>query len=318
MLIFRPLKNKVKYERTIEKEVKKFIDKSLYRGVLSLIKRRFQEKFNSVNKLVDDILSGKIQYTDTGFIGKFSASTSSELKKLGAKFNPRKKSWIIPQGDLPFEIVQSVSASVQMFKNVQTEVIDFLDNLRIGEDIEAFNLDSEYSKILQDANKGFRDIVKKISIEPHIDIDTYAVISERYTNNMKRYIKEWAEDNIIELRDKVYKNTFAGYRADNLVKIIRKNYSVGLNKAKFLARQETALLMSEFRQERFKSVGVTRYKWSTAKDNRVRDMHKHLDGKIYSWDNPPISGTKGERQHPGEPYGCRCVAIPVLEQEVNL
>ena len=62
--------------------------------------------------------------------------------------------------------------------------------------------------------------------------------------------------------------------------------------------------------ERYKSVGVQKYRWSTAGDNRVRPEHKALNGKIFDWDNPPLS-TGGK--HPGEDFGCRCIAIPIVE-----
>ena len=105
-----------------------------------------------------------------------------------------------------------------------------------------------------------------------------------------------------------------GSRAENMVKTIISEYGVSRRKAKFLARQETALLMSKYQEERFKDVGVTKYRWSAAMDARTRPDHKLLDGKIISWDSPPITNRKtGARNHAGADYNCRCVAIAIAE-----
>jgi uncharacterized protein with gpF-like domain len=46
----------------------------------------------------------------------------------------------------------------------------------------------------------------------------------------------------------------------------------------------------------------------------VRPDHKRLDGKIFNWDDAPISNTKtGKRAHPGQDYGCNCVARPIVD-----
>jgi SPP1 gp7 family putative phage head morphogenesis protein len=270
MILLKPLINKPSYRELIDKKLKKFFDRTVYLPLLEILKRDFGERFNALNILLADILNGKIQYVEKGFVGQFSAQSSKELKSIGAKFSKRTKSWII------------------------------------------VDLNNEYSRILSDMDKGFREIVKTISIEPKISQPIKDKITEEYTENMQLYVKDWFDEDILELRDKVYKNTFTGYRADNLVKIIRKDYNVSLNKAKFLARQETSLLSSDFRKNRYKDVGIDRYKWSTAKDNRVRDRHVILEGKEFFWSTPPVINDKGDRGHPGDDFWCRCQAIPIF------
>ncbi len=50
---------------------------------------------------------------------------------------------------------------------------------------------------------------------------------------------------------------------------------------------------------------TTHYIWRTKGDGKVRSRHAKFDGKIFAWDNPPEGG-----YHPGEDYGCRCIAEP--------
>ncbi len=49
---------------------------------------------------------------------------------------------------------------------------------------------------------------------------------------------------------------------------------------------------------------TTHYTWRTRGDGKVRSSHAANDGRVFAWDNPPATG------HPGEDYGCRCVAEP--------
>jgi len=60
--------------------------------------------------------------------------------------------------------------------------------------------------------------------------------------------------------------------------------------------------------------GVGEYRWRTAGDDAVRENHAALDGLIQRWaEPPPGGGTKpGDAGHPGEGYGCRCEAEPLV------
>ncbi|MBB4304089.1 hypothetical protein GGD81_003144 [Rhodobium orientis] len=51
---------------------------------------------------------------------------------------------------------------------------------------------------------------------------------------------------------------------------------------------------------------TSHYVWRTRGDGKVRPSHAANDGKIFAWDNPPPTG------HPGEDYGCRCIAEPYV------
>ena len=39
----------------------------------------------------------------------------------------------------------------------------------------------------------------------------------------------------------------------------------------------------------------------------MRESHRRNDDRIFAWDDPPPTG------HPGEDYGCRCLAEPTLQ-----
>lgn len=48
------------------------------------------------------------------------------------------------------------------------------------------------------------------------------------------------------------------------------------------------------------------YVWYTREDDKVRGSHAQRQGQVFNWDNPPEGG------HPGEDYGCRCLAVKYI------
>ena len=128
-------------------------------------------------------------------------------------------------------------------------------------------------------------------------------------------MKEWSKEAIAKLRGDITVNVVKGFRAQRMVDQIQADAGVTKRKAQFLARQETSLLVSKFREERYKDVGLVEYEWSTGGDERVRKDHKDLDGRIFRYDSPPIvDRATGRRGNPGEDFNCRCIAIPVFRE----
>lgn len=67
-------------------------------------------------------------------------------------------------------------------------------------------------------------------------------------------------------------------------------------------------------EAKHRSLGIERYRWISSRDARVRRRHRELDKTIHRWSDPPISNPDtGRRAHPGQDYGCRCTASPILD-----
>jgi SPP1 gp7 family putative phage head morphogenesis protein len=78
-------------------------------------------------------------------------------------------------------------------------------------------------------------------------------------------------------------------------------YGIAPDEAMALFAHHDALSRKNERQNR-----PTRYYvWRTQNDGKVRPSHAANNGRLFAWDDPPPTG------HPGEDYGCRCVAEPV-------
>lgn len=82
--------------------------------------------------------------------------------------------------------------------------------------------------------------------------------------------------------------------------------NVSESRAELIARDQTLKLNGAIAKANQEASGITRYMWSTSKDERVRPTHRALEGQVFAWASPPPVG------HPGQDFQCRCVAMPVL------
>jgi SPP1 gp7 family putative phage head morphogenesis protein len=51
-------------------------------------------------------------------------------------------------------------------------------------------------------------------------------------------------------------------------------------------------------------------------DARTRESHARLDGRVFAWDDPPLSDPPDHHSHPGQIWNCRCVAMPILPSDI--
>jgi len=155
----------------------------------------------------------------------------------------------------------------------------------------------------QDVDRSLRstlgiDLGAEPTIAPHLS---------EFVRENARLIKSIPEGLLNDIEGIVSRGVRRGRPASVMAAEITKRFGVSESRAKLIARDQTSKLNGELTQLRQTSLGIRRYVWLTARDDRVREEHAERDGEIFSWDNPPPDG------HPGEPINCRCVAQPVLE-----
>lgn len=309
---------KDKYFLDIEDQLKKIFYEILFKpiGVILLDKTEdniILENSSEFDYLKKTILDGTIQYKDGYFYGYFNSKISKALKNLGAKFNLTTKSFYIEPTKTPYWVItyanQYQYKAKEANEQIKKSLSDIQENLEYAVNDYLVKPQHSLNLIEQD----FIDINKSIRLSVPLTEKSKQVMIDEYTNNMKLYIKTFSEDMIQELRMKTEQNAMSGYRFEKLIEDIQDRYNVTMNKAKFLARQETSLFMSEYRKNRFIDNGVRKYKWSAVGDSRTRPYHKELNGKVFQYDSPPIIDDKtGKRGNPGQDFGCRCVDIPLL------
>jgi SPP1 gp7 family putative phage head morphogenesis protein len=126
------------------------------------------------------------------------------------------------------------------------------------------------------------------------------------------------EDYLNKVNDVIYEGFMSGKTTTRMARDVMSIYGVSKRRAKFIARDQTAKLNGQIQMAQQLDAGITKYTWYTTGDERVRDSHRALNGKQFSWDDAPLN-SDGRKCHPGEDYGCRCIGSPVFDIEtINL
>ena len=125
------------------------------------------------------------------------------------------------------------------------------------------------------------------------------------TKEMRKLVDEIAESDINDVKETVDK------LLDAAEVIFERNRL--RNIFLFLAVSRVIRSNAAITRQLHEQMGVSEYVWTTQRDNRVRDSHRRLDGRIFKYSEPPVMNEKsGERGNPGDDFGCRCVATPVF------
>ena len=121
---------------------------------------------------------------------------------------------------------------------------------------------------------------------------------------------------------------------------IKEEFKVSDNRAKVLARDQTAKMNTSISSIRQRDIGIDMYIWRTVQDSRVvgtpggkypkgTNLHKNhyiMEGKFCRWDDPTVySDDQGKtwrkrtqnmpKNHPGDDIMCRCRPEAVIDIE---
>lgn len=125
-------------------------------------------------------------------------------------------------------------------------------------------------------------------------------------------ITRMTQDQLGRIETLLTQHARSGSRVEQIRRELQEQQSLGRARAELIARDQVLKLNGQLTQLRQKEAGVEEYEWNTSGDERVREFHRRLNGTVHRWDNPPVTDKKGRRNHPGEDFQCRCVAIPII------
>lgn len=321
----------------LEERLKKFFLEHLYKPLIRELNlpRSTLKNAKSGDPLMDALFTGRITYSAGAFRGKLNAQISKQLRDLGAKFDRKTSSYRIEMDQIPTQVKQAISAGDLHFQKQMQNLDEKLASIIPEELASQFKSEDLFDKTLWKADKSFQKNVRNITVTPNLTEEQRAKISKDWQDNMQLYIKDWTKDQIKEMRAKVYEQITAGARREELIPPILKitqtiqgSHEQAMNKAKFLARQESRLMMATFKETRYKDAGIKEYIWRCvhrpidASPNQhtpgnVRYSHGLLNGKIFEFSNPPVSTNPGQpvrHNNPGTDYNCRCFSRPILRK----
>jgi SPP1 gp7 family putative phage head morphogenesis protein len=314
----KPIKETTEDFERLEAAIIELFRTQIYLPLIKSMGRSQRALTNAADDLLEALRSGRVTFYRGTFSGRFNSVITQELKRLGAQWERKTGTFKLPQSSLSVEIRNAVASSEARFQERMAGIDRKLAQILPEEIAGKLQAEKFFDSSLWKVDRDFKKTVQNITVAPQLSDEARKRIATEWQTNMRLWIKDFTKVEIEKLRKDLQKSVFTGNRYGSAVKTIQKSYGVSRNKAKFLARQETSLLMTKFKETRYTEAGVNEYRWrcvSGSKDHPVRPWHKSLDGKLFRWDDPPITTKPGEairRNNPGQDFNCRCFAQPIV------
>ena len=306
------LKWKEEYSDPVQKDLEYYFYELFWREILEAVKDPYF-LMNANNALISAIRRGVVRYENGKFVGEFSMRVSAELDKF-ARFDKRSKTWV---GVPPANVSAAAAVANNKAKSLNEKISSLIDAIpdRVAGAIDSlkYSIEQPLYEMNMQASEDLKNIGVVLDVKPEISKS----ITQDYTNSMNQHVKDWSQKQSERLSLMVQKNVVGGYNRLELIDLISNEYGVTMDKAKFLARQETTLLTSTVRDSRYQNAGIKKYRWSATGgktgDGRTRDSHRELHGQVFFYSSPPVIDQRtGQKGNPGQAYGCRCTAIPLI------
>ena len=111
-------------------------------------------------------------------------------------------------------------------------------------------------------------------------------------------------------------------------RIMALDAKITKSRANFIARDQMGKLNGTITQKRMQDIGLTMYEWGSSNDERVRESHAVMDGKLCRWDDATVYSEDGGKtwkprpagavlMHPGMDYQCRCTAYAWFDELID-
>lgn len=310
-VLLEPVREKTSFYDDIEALIIEVLKKHLYLPVAKAAKTSPSKlkKNQKPDALLDALVSGSVSYKDGVFKGEFNAAMGKVLREMGAKWDAQSAVYKIAEKDVPFAVRSAIAIGRTRIDVTSQAIMKELAKISPEQVASKVIAQKMFSETLWTIDTEISQAVRKISIPAKLTLKERSEISEGYNKNLQKYVKDFTEEQIIKMREQVMDATIKGGRFESLVEPIMKSFQTSHAKAKFLARQETSLMMAAFKKARYQSAGLNEYIWTCvvgSPAHPVRPMHEALNGKKFTWDNPPVTAPNGARNNPGEDFGCRC------------
>jgi len=150
-----------------------------------------------------------------------------------------------------------------------------------------------------------------------LGVDLAAVVRQEDLGDLLRnaalknaqLIKGLADDTVKRVSLTVMNAVTSGKSAKDLRAELTRQFGISDRRANLIARNEIASFNADMNRLRHVQAGITEYVWRSSADERVRPLHRLLDGRTYEYGKPTDAE---EGLPPGKPIACRCIAQAVV------
>lgn len=190
--------------------------------------------------------------------------------------------------------IRNLGLSIFQQRRVETTAKNFIEHVNLLNKVN-ITRQGKLAGVAIPEREGWLDEFMRSSISENVSYITN--IRDEYTKSIESII---------------YQGVKNGRSSKEIRSQLVERIGMTNKRATFIAIDQAGSVFGQMTGKRHESMGVERFRWSTSKDERVRDSHRILSDKVFEYKNPPAVGL------PGTDYRCRCVAIPIFdEEEVN-
>lgn len=320
-MTFKPIEAKEVYINKIARDIINFEWIWYYKPILDILKPN--SVINQDNALFDAIKSGALYYQNGAFYsktGRFSNILAKELEAIGARYSKYGRCYRLTEAKIPERllwIIQTTNAKVfsdvVAIKSVMDKFVGNIDEL-----VQNIKLTDLAEGMILDVEKRAYENMKANKIQvitPKMTDFRAREFAKNYIDTLRFDIKGKLPEEVVKMREVVGQMAIDGESRITIQKYIENNFIKDQKRAKFLARNESSIAVTEYLSATYQENGSEEFKWVANLDERVRDEHRELNGTTHRYDNPPIIDKRtGTRGMPGEFYNCRCTFIPIFKK----
>lgn len=310
----------------IEKEIREVLRKKIYLPLMRTLTGKDEvtplanasDDDSSRGRLNRALRNGHVTFSRGIFSGRLNAEVSKQLRALGASWDKKLKCYRLLKSKLPPDTLGASELGAGAYLKRLAKIDQQLRQILPAKIADAIQLQERFDKTIFTVDGQLIDSFGGLTIQPKLTDHQRKIIAAEWQDNARLYIADFTKKETARLREQIKANALKGARYEHSIAAIRKSFGVTERKAKFLAKQETQLLLSKFRKGRYTEAGSVEYRWrcvAGSPKHPVRPSHKKLDGSVQRWDSPPITTAPSQpvrRCHPGEDYECRCFAVPIV------
>lgn len=162
-----------------------------------------------------------------------------------------------------------------------------------------------------------REISKELAVKTDFMSDDLKQITQAAVLESVSLIKTIPSIYLSDVQSLVLQSITSGKGVSDLKRDLARFYAGNTRKIELVALDQTRKIYTKIQTSRLKSLGVKKFEWvHSGGGNEPRQLHVDLNGKTFSFDDPPFIGVMyGEKVYglPGELPNCRCLMKPVFE-----
>ena len=300
----KPIRDRLKYSDDLSKIISRDLFYLIYKPLIDLLTPAARHGARP-SVLLQAFLSRTIYYTDGYVYGKFNASISKALREIGGTFNKTKKAFKVDMARIPIDI-KSAIAQGNMAEQQSIDRMRAKAEKLAAQSIVIPAVQEIADTTLDDLHKQFEQLTPEdLQIPVEMNAEMEKKVRQDYTESVHLNINNLSQEMTERLRYRVEEAVGQGMRAKDLKEILMAEYGIAANRAKFIARQDTSLFVAKYREVRYSDAGIKLYQWSSSADVKVRPRHRELNGRIFSFDDPPVvDELTNRRGNPGEDFNC--------------